>query len=239
MYFTSREIAHGNPSKQRWLCSKQVATVDGALFSHTRLEFMRRSEDGKVDVAVRRCRAWSAPAAPLSHICGSHNGSFPRGSAGAIAGDHTHLPLPPTIYRLFPTKTVFDSVDISFTPSSEPPCNGGQQAPCSPSAETETLEALKAELVAAKNQIRLLNTASARSFRSYAVLEAENAELRATSRRLREANDELKARLEQRNDEVNEQLHLICDLEKKLEEFRCCNPTAHFSACQSLNGDSK
>ncbi|AYU76904.1 hypothetical protein, conserved [Leishmania donovani] len=200
---------------------------------------MRRSEDGKVDVAVRRCRAWSAPAAPLSHICGSHNGSSVRGAAGAIAGDHTHFPLPPTIYRLFPTKTVFASLDIPFTPSLGAPCNGGRQAPCSPPAETETLEALKAELLAAKHQIRLLNTASAQSFHSYAALEAENAELRDASRRLREANDELKARLAQRNDEVNEQLHLICDLEKKLEEFSCFNTAAHLSARKSLNGGSK
>ncbi|KAG5484811.1 hypothetical protein LSCM1_06637 [Leishmania martiniquensis] len=203
------------------------------------LKFMRRSKDEKVDVAVRRCRAWSAPAAPLSHICRSTDGSFVERVAGAIACDHTNPPLPPAIYRLFPTQTAFAVVDIPFTPSPVSPSNGARHAPGSPPAEEDSVEALRAELLAAKNQIRLLNTASARSFHSYAALEAENAELRDISRRLREVNEELKARLAQRNHEVDEQLHLICDLEKKLEEFSRINNAAHVAACKSLNGDPK
>ncbi|KAG5505988.1 hypothetical protein JIQ42_06783 [Leishmania sp. Namibia] len=200
---------------------------------------MRRSEDAKVDVALRRCRAWSAPAAPLSHICKSNDDSFVQSAAGANAGLHANPLLPPAIYRLFPTQTVFALVEIPFTPLPVPPSNGMRHGSGSPCAEAETLEALKAELLAAKNQIRLLNTANARSFHSYAALEAENAELRDVSRRLREANEELKTRLAQRNHEVNEQLHLICDLEKKLAEFGGFSNAAHLSACKALNGDPK
>ncbi|CAJ1019117.1 hypothetical protein Q4I32_001841 [Leishmania shawi] len=200
---------------------------------------MLRSEDGRVDVAVRRCRAWSAPAASLSHICRSRDGSFARGATRAITGDHARPTLPSTIYRLFPTKTIFAVLDIPFTPMLTATCNGVRQAPDLPRAEAESLETLKTELLAAKNQIKLLNSANARSFHSYAALEAENAELRDASRRLREANEELKARLAQRNVEVDEHLHVICDLEKKLEELSCFRTPEHLAACKHLNGDSK
>ncbi|KAK7198904.1 hypothetical protein NESM_000857000 [Novymonas esmeraldas] len=200
---------------------------------------MRGSGDGTVDVAVRRCRAWSAPAAPLSHICGSHSGAPASGSAGAPVDTHTTRALPVAIYRLFPTRTVFTVVDIPFTPAPAPECNGARHTPVSSRDETDRHNALHDELEAAKNQICLLSTASAQSFQSYSALEAENAELRDANRRLREMNEELKSRLAQRNEEVKEQLQHIGDLELKLKELSGYGAAVHHTEGKAVNGSAR
>lgn len=202
---------------------------------------MDRSEDnGKVDVApMRMRRAWSAPAAPLSHLRRStadtdgvdnlndvgRRGEGISGSSSCSSGSNRAqgaatrpVELPHALYRLFPTKTCFAVVDIVYaadTPATE---SGGGAAPAL-STSAPAYEALRAELQAAKHQIALLTTASSQSFGSYAALETENAELRRTNAQLQEDNEALKERLAQRDDEISEQLHMICDLEKKLKEF--------------------
>lgn len=200
---------------------------------------MRSGGDGWVDVAVRRCRAWSAPAAPLSHIRGHHRRSLAPRAEQANGSDHAHSTLPSAVYRLFPTQTVFNVADVPFAPSPPTTSNGVHHAQTSPRTEGTSPDDLRAELQAAKYQIQLLNAASAQSFKSYADLESENADLRDANRRLREANDELKALLSQRNDEVNEQLHLICELQKKLEEFSGFSAAPRLSSSKALNGDAK
>ncbi|KAG5510175.1 hypothetical protein JKF63_07072 [Porcisia hertigi] len=200
---------------------------------------MHRSEDGKVDVAVRRFRAWSAPAAPLSHICGSHDGAFVRCTAGGIAGNPADRPLPPSIYRLFPTRTAFTEADIPFSVTPVESSNGVRHATGSSQKQADTVDALRAELIVAKNQIELLNTTSKEMFHRYGELEAVNAELRDTTQRLRDANDDLEARLAQRDEMLNEQQHIISHLEKKLEEFNRFKSTALSSGSKSLNGDPK
>ncbi|KPA77125.1 hypothetical protein ABB37_07436 [Leptomonas pyrrhocoris] len=191
---------------------------------------MRRSENnGKVDVAMRVCRAWSAPAAPLSHIRTGRAAPTcalaPDKSSGSSGNDASNVTaekptLPHAVYRLFPTQTSFSVADIAYH-AEEPHVNGTRTTQSAPfgAASMPSHGALTSELQAAKNQISLLTAASAQSFSSYVALESENAELKQSNEQLREENEALKERLAQRDDEINEQLHLICDLEKKLREF--------------------
>lgn len=184
---------------------------------------MNRSENnGKVDVAMRFRRAWSAPAAPLSHLQ-TRSVDVSSSKTGECEGDAQGVqpPLPSAVFHLFPTQTCFSLVDVDFVPDAEAVVEAAAAAQPAPSAATplQVHDALRAELQAAKNQILLLTAASTQSFSRYAALEAENASLRRSNEQLQEENESLKERLAQRDDEISEQLHLICDLEKRMEEF--------------------
>ena len=170
---------------------------------------MRRSENnGKVDVAMRFSRAWSAPAAPLSHIRRGreppsdavdsadgndadehpqhhqHSRNSSSGAERAAAGPA----LPHAVYHLFPTQTCFTLVDVPYIEAAQ-----STSSEAAPSAPLQSNEALRAELQAAKHQILLLTSASAQSFSSYATLEAQNAELRLSNEQLRDENEAFKA----------------------------------------------
>ncbi|KPI84766.1 hypothetical protein ABL78_6184 [Leptomonas seymouri] len=186
----------------------------------------RSDNNGKVDVALRLRRAWSAPAAPLSYIrvgrvappcilTPDSNGS--RSGVNAAAEGQT---LPRAVYHLFPTQTSFPLVDIAY--GADAPKTNKANATASTSFAAVPIpsqDVLKAELQAAKNQISLLTAASTQSFGSYVALESENVQLKQANEQLREEIDALRERLAQRDDEISEQLRLICDLEKRLEEF--------------------
>lgn len=185
---------------------------------------------------MRFRRAWSAPAAPLRHIQGCCTAPAST-TDGDVSGAADVLAIPAALYRLFPTQTSFDVHDVAFVPDvaiaaeTSPPPPTSSAAPPVPSHD-----ALTAELQAAKHQIALLTAASSQSFLRYATLETENARLRGCTTQLAEENESLKERLAQRDDEIGEQLHLICDLEKRLEEFTSLNVT-NKSSWNGRNGD--
>jgi hypothetical protein len=194
---------------------------------------------------MRLRRAWSAPAAPLSHIgldclaprcTGDVEGGITASGTTSSNTNETAASLPRAVYRLFPTQTCFSLINVEYGEVAAVPQEEARTELPTPSAvaPTPSQDTLRAELQAAKHQISLLTAASAQSFKSYAALESENAELRRSNEQLREENEELKGQLAQRDDEISEQLHLICELEKRLEEFHDLTLTKQ----PSLNGQS-
>lgn len=162
---------------------------------------------------MRIRRAWSAPAAPLRHI--RSRCALPADAV--VDGDGPSIPA--ALYSLFPTQTNFAVADVVYVADTAAAAAEASPAAAASCAAAPSHDALAAELQAAKHQIALLTAASSQSFDRYTSLESENARLRGCNAQLTDENESLRERLARREDEIGEQLHLICDLEKRLEEF--------------------
>lgn len=181
---------------------------------------MNRTNHVRLNRELQRRRSWSAPAAPLRHIGLDAKSLSGHGSGGdeegASAGTASP-PLPPCIYKLFGTRTRIVCKDIlpeSRVNGIVKNRNGKQEAVSNSISYNE----LKEQLEAATYQIKLLNDATRNALSSYASLKDDMEQLQQAYSELKLENAELRENVQRRDDEIDEQLHMICKLQLELEK---------------------
>ncbi|CCW63531.1 unnamed protein product [Phytomonas sp. EM1] len=189
-------------------------------------------------------RSWSAPSAPLSHVfsgqllkASSLNSAtcFKLSTFHAVKAVNNPRIRVSRLGVLFPAigggcsvgegrqrARVFPLSKANCSTTSPSALVGACQGTPSPSEKESELsyDALKAQLEAATSQIHLLSSANEKTLKCYNALEAESRRLRELNENLSIENELLRRDLSLKEGEIDEQLHLTCELQRELEKVK-------------------